>query len=411
MEMKGALLPLAVHAVVTALHVLLPGVWVDGYVVGRDGKPLRYRLNGALVLAVSVAAAVAACQYLSLDATVLYRYRWEAAGGASVLGLIFTCVMVFGAPLPPSDDADLAVVGARRTRPVDRAAEYRRRPLPAWLFFGRQGNPQWLGGRIDAKMWLYLVGAVLLALNALSALAHRRARSDVSAPDAGVAQMATGTALLVFFTFEYLCGELVHLYTYDFFAERVAFKLGWGCLCFYPYFYAVGPFTAAGCDVPSAADASAVSPVVGAVIFTAGWVLSRFANLQKWRFKVAPRQPFLGFMPQRALQETAPGNYAVTSAPDPAKPALLLSHFWALSRHINYLGEILEASGIALCCSLSCGPHDTLGRALPWLYPLYYVALLVPRQFADDDRCGAKYGGLWVEYCRRVPSRIVPGIL
>jgi delta14-sterol reductase len=38
------------------------------------------------------------------------------------------------------------------------------------------------------------------------------------------------------------------------------------------------------------------------------------------------------------------------------------------------------------------------------------VALLVPRQLDDDRRCAEKYGALWQEYRRRVPSRIVPGI-
>ncbi len=44
-----------------------------------------------------------------------------------------------------------------------------------------------------------------------------------------------------------------------------------------------------------------------------------------------------------------------------------------------------------------------------WLYPLYYVALLVPRQVDDDRRCALKYGPLSAEYCARVPYRIVPG--
>jgi len=46
----------------------------------------------------------------------------------------------------------------------------------------------------------------------------------------------------------------------------------------------------------------------------------------------------------------------------------------------------------------------------PWLYPLFYVALLVPRQFDDDRRCAAKYGVLWKDYVARVRYRIVPGI-
>ncbi|MFI5210009.1 MAG: hypothetical protein ACHQ2E_06150 [Gemmatimonadales bacterium] len=85
------------------------------------------------------------------------------------------------------------------------------------------------------------------------------------------------------------------------------------------------------------------------------------------------------------------------------KQRLLCSGFWGLARHINYLGELGMAVGLTLA----------LGRPLdpwPWLYPLYYVALLVPRQADDDRRCRAKYGALWDEYCRRVPHRIIPGI-
>ena len=48
------------------------------------------------------------------------------------------------------------------------------------------------------------------------------------------------------------------------------------------------------------------------------------------------------------------------------------------------------------------------GALLPWLYPLYYVLLLVPRQLDDDRRCAEKYGALWDEYRRAVPYRIVP---
>jgi protein-S-isoprenylcysteine O-methyltransferase Ste14 len=83
------------------------------------------------------------------------------------------------------------------------------------------------------------------------------------------------------------------------------------------------------------------------------------------------------------------------------KKKLLFRGFWGLSRHINYLGEILMATGL----SLSLGYPDSLG---PWLYPLYYVALLTSRQAKDDKRCADKYGELWTAYCQKVPYRIVP---
>ena len=47
-------------------------------------------------------------------------------------------------------------------------------------------------------------------------------------------------ALFLWFVAEYLVFERVHLYTYDIFAERLGFKLGWGCFAFYPYFYLIG---------------------------------------------------------------------------------------------------------------------------------------------------------------------------
>ena len=46
----------------------------------------------------------------------------------------------------------------------------------------------------------------------------------------------------------------------------------------------------------------------------------------------------------------------------------------------------------------------------PWLYPLYYLALLLPRQMDDDKICAAKYGDLWIEYTKKVKHKIVPGL-
>ena len=54
-----------------------------------------------------------------------------------------------------------------------------------------------------------------------------------------------GTEIFSFFLIEYLFFERVHLYTWDFVAEGVGFKLGWGCFVFYPYFYGVGLWTTA----------------------------------------------------------------------------------------------------------------------------------------------------------------------
>jgi protein-S-isoprenylcysteine O-methyltransferase Ste14 len=355
---EGFFAPWIVCALVVALHLALPARWVDGYV--RDPEtnvPLRYRLNGLRVFVVTAVLFVVACDHGVLAWDFFFIHRWEGLAGACVLGLAFTGAIVFTAP------------------PTGRG-------VVADAYLGRRPNPQWGGGRLDAKMALYMFGAIQLALNVWSFAAHQRLAFP-NAPSPGALVYA---ALFTFFLVEYLFFEEVHLYTYDFFAENVGYKLGWGCLAFYPYFYCVGLWSEAGKPDPGAPTALLVG---AAVVFFAGWGLSRGANLQKFLFKTRPEAKAFGILAPEVIGGPA--------------GRLLCSGFWRLSRHVNYLGEILMAVGLALALG---APRDPW----PWLYPLYYLVLLVPRQIDDDKRCAAKYGELWSDYCRRVPYRIVPGV-
>ena len=351
----GFLAPIIIYAFIFLLNAVLPGRWVVGYATKADStEKLNYRLNGLLVLVLTVA-----CWFLLGSLKImpwdwLYEVRWYALAGAVTFGLVFSFVIVL--PYPPVKKSFLAD-----------------------FFLGRLENPQLWGGRIDAKMWLYLIGAIMLQLNILSFVAHHHLVYGAEA-SSGIFLAA---ALLTFFIFDYLTFEEVHLYTYDLFAERVGFKLGWGCIAFYPFFYAI-PFWG------TVAMPSGNSPtwllVVAALVFFGSWSLARGANMQKYFFKKDPTKTFLGIKPETITD----GN-----------KTLLVNGYWGLSRHINYLGEIGMATGIVL----AIGQPSVLW---PWLYPLYYVALLFPRQADDDKRCAAKYGDLWTEYVKKVPYRIIP---
>jgi protein-S-isoprenylcysteine O-methyltransferase Ste14 len=336
---------------------VVPARWTDGYV--RDpatGRPLRYRLNGLRVLAVTVAGYAGLCLLGWLPWDVFYVHRWAMAAGACGLGVLFTLALVLPAP--------------------------RQKGFLADLYLGRLENPQWGGGRLDAKMVLYMVGAIMLELNLLSFAAYH----CESHPGEWSKGVVLYTLLFSFFVCEYLYFEEVHLYTYDFMAERVGFKLGWGCLVFYPFFYPVGLWAVAARPDP---HTPALLLALYGLVFFAGWVLARGANLQKFHFKRNPEARAFGLLDPRPI--SGGGKH------------VLAGGFWGLSRHINYLGEVLMASGLTLCLGYPTA-------FAPWLYPLYYLVLLVPRQIDDDRRCAEKYGPLWEEYCRRVPSRIIPGI-
>jgi protein-S-isoprenylcysteine O-methyltransferase Ste14 len=356
--LAGLLAPLAVYAIITVLHLVVPARHVDGYVIDpRTQKPYRYRLNGLVVYVLTIGLWALACSRGWLAWDFFYTTRWEGLIGACALGLLFTLAVVL--PAPPTGEG-----------------------LLADLFLGRVENPQWLGGRVDAKMWLYLVGATMLGLNLYSFAMHQR----LAYPDDPSPGVALYTALFTFFLCEYLFFERVHLYTYDFFAERVGFKLGWGCLLFYPYFYGVGLWAVA--DLPDP-DASLAMRIAATVCFFGGWLLARGANMQKFTFKRDPSATFLGIFRPEVVTD--------------GDKKLLVSGFWRVSRHVNYLGEIGMATGL----TLALGYPDHLTT---WLYPVYYLVLLVPRQIDDDRRCAAKYGPLWDAYVKRVPYRIVPGI-
>lgn len=357
-DLAGFLAPFVIYAALLALHLLLPAREVEGYVRDpQSGAPLRYRLNGPAVLFVAVFAWLLIGWMGWLPFDWLYHHRVASLAGACTIGLVFTAWIVLTAP------------------PTGKS-------LLADLYLGRLENPQFAGGRIDAKMLLYLIGAVMLELNALSFAAHHL----MAFPDDPSPGIALHLVLLTWFVCDYLLFERVHLYTYDLFAERVGFKLGWGCLTFYPYFYAIGLWALV--DVPNP-HASPLLLLGAALLFFAGWALARGANLQKYTFKTEPARAFLGVLEPEVVSD--------------GQRSLLCSGFWGVSRHVNYLGEILMASGLALALG-----HP--GCPWPWLYPLYYLVLLLPRERDDDRRCAAKYGPLWTQYCERVRWRIIPGI-
>ena len=356
-KLLGFMAPIFVYLLIFLLNAAVPGRRVTGYVTKEgSGEKLKYKLNGLLVLCTVLAGWALLCRSGLMPWDWFFQYRWYGLAGAIVSGLVFSfAVVVPFAPVSLSFLSD--------------------------FFLGRLKNPQTWGGRVDAKMWLYMVGAIMLELNILSYAAHHYILYGAQASPG----IFLATALLTWFVVEYLTFEEVHLYTYDFVAERVGFKLGWGCIAFYPYFYAIPLW--ATVDLPDPQTPRYLL-VIYILTFFIGWSLSRGANLQKYYFKKDPERAFLGIVPEILTD----GNNA-----------LLVNGFWGMSRHINYLGEILMAVGIVL----------SLGHPLlpwPWLYPLYYVLLLSLRQSDDNKRCAHKYGALWEKYVKKVPNRIIPFI-
>jgi 7-dehydrocholesterol reductase len=69
---------------------------------------------------------------------------------------------------------------------------------------------------------------------------------------------------------------------------------------------------------------------------------------------------------------------------------LLCSGWWGLSRHFNYLGDLMISSAMCLTCGFT--------HILPYFYIIYMTILLLHRISRDDERCRNKYGKYWDEY-------------
>ncbi|MYE86833.1 MAG: ergosterol biosynthesis protein [Gammaproteobacteria bacterium] len=353
------LTPTAVFAILLVLHGLLPARRVEGHPrAGTGGQPDRYRLNGLLVFA--VALLIWWFEWTGAPCEWLWTAKWHLISGGLALSVALTAWMVLRAP------AD------------DRSA------LVQWLE-GRSRNAQFRGD-IDAKMFLYIFGGTLLALNALSSAAYHQGLHG----DAANIGLFLHAAMWVWFVADYFVFERVMLYTFDLIEERLGFKLIFGCIVVYPSLYPIALWATARLPAPDIDPAWQPLWLGGsATVFLIGWVITRGANFQKYLFKRHPDRAFLGFLRPATVTD--------------GERTILCSGFWSKARHTNYTGEVLEALGMALALGL-------FTNIWAWIYFIYLTIFFIVRERIDDVRCAAKYWALWTEYRSRARYRLVPWV-
>ncbi len=354
--------PLAIFAVFFALQVILPGKWVPGYVINPEtGEPRKYRLNGILVFVIAVI--VWAFEATGMPRDWFYRSTLYAVAGGTLFSIIFTALAVFTQPKKGN------------------------RSLVADLWVGRAQELSFFKSRFDVKMYFYVVGGIMLSLNALSGAAWHYDRFGADA-NPGVFLYA---AFFTFYIFDYFIFERVQLYTYDLMHEKVGFKLFWGGLIIYGWLYILPLWGMAAHPDPGFSPAWTYVWLIGTgALFLFGWGISRGGNLQKYAFKRWPDRKFLGLIEPQYIQA--------------GDRKILCSGFWGAARHFNYLGE----GFLALSVALSFGYFD---NPWAWTYFVFIVTLFTIRQVEDEVHCAEKYGPeKWAEYRARVKYRIMPGV-
>lgn len=349
-------------ALQAAFAALLPGKIEHGIELelpGQVRRALPYKMNGLSAFVLTLLLAAGLVGFGVVPATFLYT-QLDALVTTTNIVVLGLCGYVF-------------VLGRAQATPQERT----RGALEAYVI-GAALNPR--NGSFDWKFFCESRPGMILwiLLNFSFAAAQLAQHGEITNA------MWLVCAFQLLYVADYFVMEDAILTTWDIRHEPFGFMLCWGCLVWIPFMFSLQALYLVDHPVhlplPSA---------VALVLFNlAGYVIFRGANLQKHHFRKDPTRTIWG----------RPPEYIQTSR----GTKLLVSGFWGVARHSNYLGDLMM--GLAWC--LTTG----FSHVLPYFYIIYFTILLVHRERRDHGHCARKYGADWDAYTARVRWRMLPGI-
>lgn len=335
------------------LTFIVPGYYYQGPPL-RDGRKVRFYINGLPILFFTAAM----FGWLGYAGYLKYSVCYDEFGGLLTLFLGISVAV----------SSYLFVRG--------RAKGLSNGSLWDDFVMGQELVPEVLGLKLNF-FWLRPSMMAWLFLNLSFLAKHYEVNGQVS-HSMLLYQLFTNWYVMDYFLFE----EFVTS-TWDIIAEKFGFMLVWGDLVFIPFTFTLQAWYLVH-------DKTNYDPLEFAglvMLFLTGYLIFRLSNKQKHDFKKNPKGLVWGKKP-----EILGGR-------------LLVSGWWGVASHINYLGDLI----LAVSYAAPCGIFRT-GSFIPWFYPTYLFLLLIHREWRDDLKCSQKYGKLWQEYRQRVPYRIFPYI-
>lgn len=394
------------------LQAALPGVMSEGVELSSGGR-LKYKFN-AFSSALTVIGVAAAGTFIYGPDFPLWTFIWDNYTQLITVNLgvafslaCFVYARSFSVKAGNEEQRELAAGGHSGNLAYD------------W-FIGRELNPRVnlpVFGTIDIKAFCELrpgmLGWVLLNL---AFCAHQyKVYGYVSDSIIFI------TSFQALYVFDALYMEPAILTTMDITTDGFGFMLAFGDLTWVPFIYSLQAHYLAVYPVHLGyAGLAGLFAVQGF-----GYYIFRGANNEKNRFRTDPKGPKVAHL---KYIETESGS------------KLLISGWWGMARHINYLGDWIMAwsyclpTGIAgymvqQSSSLSDDPADGFifggtptrppvvqgeargwGMAITYFYVVYFAILLIHREMRDEEKCMRKYGKDWEEYRKKVPWRLIPYI-
>ncbi|KAI5847777.1 ergosterol biosynthesis ERG4/ERG24 [Morchella snyderi] len=344
-----------------ALQYILPGKTVLGTIL-KDGTRLKYKLNGfeSFMLVLSYCGAMT---YMEGFNWWLWAFIWDNFLQLITGTLLFAFAMSVYCYTSSFFTGELLATNTGNV-------------FYDW-FIGRPLNPRI--HNLDLKSFCELrPGMIMWPILNFAFLAHQynthRYVSD---------SMVLVNVFQFWYVFDALYNEPAVLTTMDITTDGFGFMLAFGDLCWLPLTYCLQARYLASHPV----DLGYLGLAGVLAVQGAGYYIFRNANSTKNSFRTNPKDPKVKDI---KYIETKSGS------------KLMVSGWWGVSRHINYLGDWIMAWAWCL--------PTGFGTPVTYFYVAYFAVLLLHRERRDEAKCKAKYGEDWKRYTEIVKYRIIPGI-
>ncbi|TWU73159.1 erg24, C-14 sterol reductase [Metarhizium rileyi] len=399
---------LAYYLLSLILYRVLPATEVDGTVLSSGGR-LKYRMNTFYSSTATLAALAAGTVAQGAEFPVWvfisenYLQILTASVGISYAIATFVYVRSFGVKRGNKELRELAAGGCTGNLLYD------------W-FIGRELNPRVtipLIGEVDLKEWCELRPGMMGWIILNCSWCAQQYRNFGYVTDS-IIFITVVQALYVVDSWWF---EPAILTTIDITTDGFGMMLAFGDLVWVPFVYSMQTryLSVHPLSLGPAGLAGTIS------LIGLGFMIFRSANSQKNAFRTNHNDPAVAHL---KYIETKTGS------------KLLITGWWGIARHINYLGDWIQAwpyslpTGVAGYQILAAGanaasqgaffmkdgrevvPGNARGWAIPitYFYIVYFAVLLIHRERRDDEKCHRKYGEDWEKYKKIVRWRIIPGI-
>ncbi|RXM28154.1 Lamin-B receptor [Acipenser ruthenus] len=426
------------------IYVLPIGKVVDGLPL-KNGKRLRYRINGFYAICLSAVLVGAAVNH-GIDLSYIHGHFLQFAVSAMAFSLILGIYLYIRSRWASEDE--LAPGGNSGNLIYD-------------FFIGHELNPRIKN--FDLKYFCELRPGLIgwVVINLAMMLAEMKFQK-LEYPSLA---MILVNSFQLLYVLDALWNEEAILTTMDIVHDGFGFMLAFGDLVWVPFTYSLQAFYLVN-------HPNEVSWPFAAAIITLnfiGYIVFRKANSQKNAFRRNPYDPKVAHL---------------MTIPTATGKSLLVSGMWGFVRHPNYLGDIIMALAWSLPCetvavvksvkmkrhyetkhlAFDCrypqgssvrnpfivpasstwcteakdndqlqleladlqadkvlkvvlnivtmfgSTYVCFSHILPYFYVIYFTCLLIHREARDEHQCLKKYGSAWDEYCRQVRYRIFPGV-